>query len=147
VSGLLAGSLYRANVLYMKRWRFPGFIRRLSARLLLPLFSSKPVRRSHNTLPMDPRIGSTRGSRDRPTSTTMRDYVGTFVMPQTDMHTQTTGTTQTNTNSTASERPTEEQINMIADLFPNLPRDRISAALLASRNNPDRAINMLLDGN
>ncbi|RKP04725.1 hypothetical protein THASP1DRAFT_3342, partial [Thamnocephalis sphaerospora] len=49
--GILAGVIYRTNLLGMKRWRFPGFIRRFTARLFLPIFGSRPARRSNHTLP------------------------------------------------------------------------------------------------
>jgi hypothetical protein len=54
ISGLIAGWLYRVNFLGLKQLRFPGFIRRATARLLMPIFGLVPIRRSTNTLPMGP---------------------------------------------------------------------------------------------
>lgn len=44
--GILAGAIYRSNLLNIKEWRFPRFINRFASRFILPILSTTPRRRS-----------------------------------------------------------------------------------------------------
>ncbi|KAI8048011.1 hypothetical protein BDF22DRAFT_747212 [Syncephalis plumigaleata] len=131
ISGLIAGWLYRANFLGVKQWRFPGFIRRTTARLLMPIFGSVPVRRSTNTLPMRPPSPTidTQPIVQQPTNTVR--YVSAF--------------TTAPTGTEAMSVPSEEQIEMMTNMFPDIPRERIVSVLMESRNDITRAVSALLD--
>ncbi|KLO10229.1 hypothetical protein SCHPADRAFT_832792 [Schizopora paradoxa] len=58
--GLIAGQLYRSDILGLKAFRLPRYLQRLSSRLLLPLIgSTKPPRRSNRAFPPDDTSAST----------------------------------------------------------------------------------------
>ncbi|CAG8586069.1 6267_t:CDS:2, partial [Dentiscutata heterogama] len=119
VCGILAGAIYRSNLLNMKEWRLPQFINRFASRFILPILSTTPRRRSPAiVLDQSQRahVVQDRGRIPSPASSVIR-------------------------------QPTinEEHVDNLRSMFPQRSQETITRALLLSDNDINRAVQFLLD--
>ncbi|CDS13354.1 hypothetical protein LRAMOSA05532 [Lichtheimia ramosa] len=158
VCGLLVGALYRSDVGNIKQWRFPRIIRSWTSRLIGSSLASGPIPRSSTTMPNETTGDTTAinnlmtsaatGLRNRrqnnnnpPTSTTtttttnrssvdgVREYIDTF-----------TG----RSSNPDLEPPSEQHTSVLMTMFPDHPREVIIRAVTSSRNDLNRAVEIML---
>ncbi|KAI9317590.1 hypothetical protein BX666DRAFT_2026864 [Dichotomocladium elegans] len=116
--GLATGAMYISNVANMKKWRFPQWMRLMSTH-------TSATARNPSTFPPTyvPETPSSSGLRQRTTASATR----TSVQPR-----------------TRQEDVSEENVNALVAMFPNLTRDAVTSALLSARNDMNRAAEILL---
>ncbi|ORZ00393.1 hypothetical protein BCR43DRAFT_139697 [Syncephalastrum racemosum] len=143
VCGLLAGALYRSDIMGIKQWRFPRLMRSAAHHYIAPSLASAPIARSTNTLPNETSGVSnaletlaTTGLRNRrqPVATaarantsTVREYIDTFTSEGSDL-----------------EPPSEEDTVILRTMFPDHPPESITRALSSAHNNLNRAVEIML---
>jgi len=163
--GLVAGQLYRSDILGLKAFRLPRYLRRFASRFLLPLIgSTKPPRRSNRAFPPDDTSSST--SLPPPGTSTSREenteVITTAPTSAARRSQENDRTDQTRTRSSGSssgnaqtsvvrewvdeftgraERaasglrvPSDNEINQLMSMFPDLRREVIVGALQRSPN-------------
>ncbi len=160
--GLIAGQLYRSDILGLKAFRLPRYLRRFASRFLLPLIgSTKPPRRPNRAFPPDD-TSSTSPSSSPPSGTSTSREENTEVIttapvsaarrPQendrTDQsRTRSSGSSSANAQTSVvrewvdeftgrAERaasglrvPSDNEINQLMSMFPDLRREVIVGAL------------------
>jgi len=165
--GLIAGQLYRSDILGLKAFRLPRYLRRFASRFLLPLIgSTKPPRRPNRAFPPDD-TSSTSPSSSPPSGTSTSREENTEVIttapvsaarrPQendrTDQsRTRSSGSSSANAQTSVvrewvdeftgrAERaasglrvPSDNEINQLMSMFPDLRREVIVGALQRSPN-------------
>ncbi|CAG8601855.1 12240_t:CDS:2 [Cetraspora pellucida] len=115
--GILAGVIYRSNLLNIKEWRLPQFINRFASRFILPILSTTPRRRSP-AIVLDQRAQPVQDRARNPSST-----------------------------SSVTRQPiiNEEYVDNLRSMFPQRSQETITRALLLSDNDINRAAQFLLD--
>ncbi|KAI8967879.1 hypothetical protein BDF20DRAFT_897590 [Mycotypha africana] len=161
--GLIAGAVYRTDIANLKRWRFPVALQRFTSRYLKPFLSTSPIARSSATTPdqrpiLTPVMGSwairnrnnvNRGADavslngDMETATNSTATVGhpTGVPSVRDYLDTITGRDMAGSDM---EPPSPEYTRILMTMFPNHPRESITRALSQSRNNLNRAVEIML---
>ncbi|EPQ58968.1 hypothetical protein GLOTRDRAFT_113815 [Gloeophyllum trabeum ATCC 11539] len=142
IIGILAGQIYRSDLASLKSYRLPAVVVRLSSRYVLPLIgSTRPPRRSHLAFP-DERPNPVRTVR----LSTAEDEVVTTAptAPPETPSTEPTGdgnnrsvvrewvnelTGRADRASAGLRVPSETEIANLTNIFPDLQRDVIVAAL------------------
>ncbi|ORY98816.1 hypothetical protein BCR43DRAFT_488219 [Syncephalastrum racemosum] len=119
--GVAVGALYDVNFLGLRQWRFPSVLRRLGSNYLLPLLSSPSP-------PLAPGSPSTRATPRRVSPSSSRQ-----------------GLRHRRPPPPPSTPVSEENITMVASMFPNYSRDAISRALANAHNDMNRAAEILLN--
>ncbi|TDL29394.1 hypothetical protein BD410DRAFT_811047 [Rickenella mellea] len=143
IVGLLAGQLYRSDVLGLKTYRLPRSVQAFSVRFLLPLIgSTKPPRRSNRATPEDVSVSrihsigreneevittassnaNSRGSREEPPTSglpgpsVMREWVNEL-------------TGRAERAASGIRVPNEAEVSTVTSMFPDLRREDIVGAL------------------
>ncbi|KAI7865910.1 hypothetical protein BDF14DRAFT_1819181 [Spinellus fusiger] len=146
--GALAGLLYRVNVAHIRQWRFPSTANYGAVRWIQPWLSAPPLLRSTMTMPVQQasvgyaveRLVSAAGLGTRPAQRTpsavpeenpVRAYLDTL-----------TGRTAADSGLTP---PPEEHVTMLSTMFPEHPPEAITRALAAAHNDPNRAVEVMLN--
>ncbi|KAG0244432.1 hypothetical protein BGW41_007724 [Actinomortierella wolfii] len=129
ICGWIAGAMYRADVGGLRRWRFPAFMARMASRFLLPIFSSAPALRSTATT-FENRPPPSRSS--GAPSQAVREYFGAIA---------SAGGAQDN----SPRPPSEVHISTLLAIFPRATQEQAIAALNATNNDLQAAVQYLLD--
>lgn len=133
--GLLAGILYRSNVLGSRSWRIPKWMQRLGKTYLSPLLESRMPRRSARTSldDVDPPASSGRpavGPSGRPSGAARQGAIAEVV--------QTFASTRTGST------PSPEAVAQLQAMFPAASAEQINAALQRGGNDVNRSVEYLL---
>ncbi|EJD01385.1 uncharacterized protein FOMMEDRAFT_88708 [Fomitiporia mediterranea MF3/22] len=147
--GIVAGQLYRSDVLGLKTFRVPPTVRRLASRYLLPLIgSTKPPRLSNRAFPEDSHrlrrtpaqrsqentevvtTAPTPSSEDQADAQAASQPAGTGPARQSVMREWVDELTGRTERAAAGLRvPSEGEINQLTSMFPDLRREDIVGAL------------------
>ncbi|KAK9897263.1 hypothetical protein P389DRAFT_55154 [Cystobasidium minutum MCA 4210] len=137
--GILAGVLYRSNILGSRSWRIPQWLQRLGKTYLSPLLDSgrMPRRSARTTLDdADPAPGTSRlpsgtatqngGGRAQPRQGAMAEVMQTFASTRT------------------AAGPPAEAVAQLQAMFPSASVDQINSALQRGGNDVNRSVEYLL---
>ncbi|KAF8592770.1 hypothetical protein K439DRAFT_1626107 [Ramaria rubella] len=162
VLGLLTGQLYRADVLGLKSYRIPSSMQNFGTRFLLPFIgSTRAPRRSNQAMPdettqrADEDLQPITTARPQPVGTPAgTEAIGGNLNANGEPDTPAPGPSVvsqwmnelTGRGVTSGIHvPTEAEINQVASMFPDLPRQSVIGALQRSPN-IERAVETLLGG-
>ncbi|KAJ3793384.1 hypothetical protein GGU11DRAFT_748955 [Lentinula aff. detonsa] len=158
--GILAGQIYRSDLINLKSYRLGSTIVNLSTRFLHPLLGlNRPPRRNNRAFPDPSRRGT--GSRQANTSSQDEEVVTTARPSSTGMDSRIRATAAAGAGGTSVVRdwvqgltgrgdgttagvriPLESEINELTNMFPDISREAIIGAL--QRRNVEGAVETLL---
>jgi len=134
VCGLIAGALYRGNVLGSQQWRIPAWLQKVGSKALSPLLaSSRPSRRSARTS-LEDSDAPTSSRRDEPTpraSASARQGAISEVV-------------QTFAGTRAAGAPSPEVVAQLQAMFPSATAEQVQSALQRGGNDINRSVEFLL---
>ncbi|SAM00335.1 hypothetical protein [Absidia glauca] len=125
--GVLIGAVYHSNLGNIRRWRFPGQLRSVFSRYLLPILGTT----SSN---QQPPLSSTRIPRSPPTSRPSGSSGTSSSTPSNHLRRRTE----------VELPPSTENIDALVSMFPDSSREAITNALISSRHDLNRAAETLL---
>jgi hypothetical protein len=140
--GIATGQMYRSDLVNLKAYRLPASIERFSKRFLLPLIgSTRPPRRSNQALPQEVSAsglisrqpgsaGQTNNGGETP-PTEQENIVPSNdgVAPRPSAMTQWVDELTGRRGQEGVYVPTADEVNLVANVFPDLRREEIISAL------------------
>ncbi|KAI9476478.1 MAG: hypothetical protein EXX96DRAFT_577313 [Benjaminiella poitrasii] len=159
ICGILAGVLYRTDVINIKRWRFPIVLQRIVVKFIKPFFVSPPIARSATATPTQRPFVAGIGSMENIMSNGLRNNRRTTNSTGSSTRSETPSATVEGASSVREyfdtitgrdvagsdlEPPSPEYTRILMTMFPDHPRETITRALSSAHNNLNRAVEIML---